>query len=100
MKRRRSNIDQTIHPASFALESLESHVAARALADSREPTAYHCGTCFLSGLPVMGRGQPNFIPNETMEDGPRGWVYKCPKHPDPSKEATVQDMIRSGLLGG
>jgi hypothetical protein len=99
-KRLRLSIDPSIHPGSFALDSVESRAAARALAESREPSEFHCGTCFLAGLPVMGSGQPDFIPNEKMEMGSRGWVYKCPKHTDPSKEATVQDMIRSGLLGG
>jgi hypothetical protein len=46
-------VGQNIHPASFALDSVESRAAARVLAESREPSTFHCGTCFLSGLPVM-----------------------------------------------
>ena len=45
----------------------------------------------------MGNDQADFTPNERMEKGAEGWVWKCPKHKDPSKEATVQALIKLGL---
>jgi hypothetical protein len=29
-----------------------------------------------------------------------GWVWSCSRHKDPSREAAVQALIKSGLLGG
>jgi hypothetical protein len=49
---------------------------------------------------VMDSHLPEFVPNENMERRPEGWVWKCSKHRDPSKEATVQALIKSGMLGG
>jgi hypothetical protein len=95
-----SVVGQSIHPGSFLLDSVESRAAARALGESREPSTYHCITCVLTGLMVMGSGQPDFTPNESLEKGPDGRVYKCAKHKDRSREATVQALIKSGLLGG
>jgi hypothetical protein len=97
---RTSAVGQSIHPGTFALDSIESRAAARVLAESQEPSIYQCGTCLLSGLPVMSAAQPDFIPTEGMEKESRGWVYTCAKHKDPSKEVTVQALIKSGLLGG
>jgi hypothetical protein len=48
----------------------------------------------------MNSGSPDFVPKEAMEKGRYGWVFKCRKHKDPSKEAGVQALIRSGLLRG
>lgn len=87
-------------PWSLPLGSVESRAAARALAERRESLPYHCSTCFLTGLVVMDSLRPEFVPNENMEKGPDGWVWKCSKHRDPSKEATVQALIKSGQLGG
>jgi hypothetical protein len=87
-------------PEDFALGSVESRAAARILAGSRESLPYHCSTCFLTGLGVMDSHRPEFVPNENMEKGPDGWIWKCPKHKDPSKEATVQALIKSGMLSG
>ena len=68
-------------------------------AESRESLPYRCSTCLLTGLLVMDSHRPEFIPNENMEKGPDGWVWKCPKHKDPSKEATAQALIKLGLWG-
>jgi hypothetical protein len=84
----------------FPVGSVASRAAARRLAGSREPLAYHCAACFLSGFRVMDCDRPEFVPTEGMEKGPDGWVWRCPKHKDPSKEATVQALVKSGLLGG
>jgi hypothetical protein len=46
----------------------------------------------------MDGHRPEFIPNKDMKKGPSGWVWRCSKHKDPSKEATVQALIKSGLL--
>jgi hypothetical protein len=85
---------------NLPLGSVESRAAARALAERRESLPYHCSTCFLAGLVVMDSRRPEFTPNENMEKGPDGWVWKCSKHRDPSKEATVQALIKSSQLGG
>ena len=87
-------------PSDFPLGSAESRAAARALAKHRESLPYRCSTCFLIGTGVMDSNRPEFVPNESMERGPDGWVWKCPKHKDPSKEATVQALIKSGMIGG
>jgi hypothetical protein len=87
-------------PANFPLGSIESRAEARALAESRESLPYRCSTCVLTGFPVIGNNDGDFTPNERMEKGSDGWVWKCPKHKDPSKEATVQALIKSGMLGG
>jgi hypothetical protein len=97
---RTSVVSQNLHPASFALDSVESRAAARILAESRESFPYQCAACFLSGLPVMGASEPDFIPSEGMKKGPHGWEHGCSKHKDPSREAAVQEMIKSGQLGG
>jgi hypothetical protein len=89
-----------VKPENFPLGSVESRAAARALAAGCEFLPYHCSTCFLTGIVVMDSHRVEFIPNENMEQGPEGWVWKCSKHRDPSKEATVQALIKSGLLGG
>jgi hypothetical protein len=89
-----------VKPADFPLGSVASRAAARALAEERESSPYQCSTCFLTGLGVMDSHRPEFIPNERMEKGPDGWIWKCPKHKDPSKEATVQALIKSGMLRG
>jgi hypothetical protein len=89
-----------VKPGNFPLSSVESRAAAQALADGRESLPYHCSTCFLTGLGVMDSHRQEFIPNEKMEKGPDGWFWKCPRHGDPSKEATVQALIKSGLSGG
>ena len=47
----------------------------------------------------MDSDRPEFVPTEGMEKGADGWVWRCPQHKDPSKEATVQALIKSGLLG-
>lgn len=86
-------------PADFPIGSVASRAAARKLAESRESLAYHCGACFLTGLGVMDSDRPEFVPNDAMEKGPDGWVWSCPKHKDPSREAAVQALIKSGLLG-
>ena len=93
-------INPGAHPGSFGLGSLESRAAARALVEARESAPYRCATCFLTGLVVMGSTQPNFVPKQDMEKGPDGWVYKCRKHKDPSKETSVQALIKSGLMKG
>jgi hypothetical protein len=85
---------------SLPLGSAESRAAVRAWAKRRESLPYHCSKCFLTGLVVMNSRRPEFIPDEDMEKGPDGWIWKCSKHPDPSKEATVRELIKSGLLGG
>jgi len=95
-----SALGPSVHPGCFALDSLESRAAARALAERRESLPYHCSTCLLTGLMVMDSNRPEFIPNEKMEKGPGGWFWKCPKHKDSSKEATVQALIKLGLWGG
>lgn len=86
-------------PADFPLGSVGSRAVARALAKERESLPYRCSTCLLTGLLVMGNNQSDFIPNGKMEKGPDGWVWKCPKHKDPSKEATVQALIKMGMWG-
>ena len=86
-------------PADFPLGSVKSRAVARSLAESRESLPYRCSTCLLTGLLVMDSHRPEFIPNEKMEKGPDGWVWKCPKHKDPSKEATAQALIKLGLWG-
>jgi len=48
----------------------------------------------------MDSHRPEFVPNENMEKGPDGWLWKCSIHKDPSKEATVQALIKSGMLSG
>lgn len=85
-------------PGNLPLGSVESRAAARALGERRESLPYHCSTCFLTGLAVMDGHRPEFIPNKDMKKGPNGWVWRCSKHEDPSKEATVQALIKSGLL--
>ena len=87
-------------PGNLPLGSVESRAAARALAEERESLPHHCSTCFLTGLVVMDSLHPDFIPNEDMEKGPDGWVWKCSKHRNSSKEATVQVLMKSGQLGG
>ena len=87
-------------PENLPLGSVVSRAAARVLAERRESLPYHCSTCFLTGLVVMDSHGPEFIPDEDMEKGPDGWVWSCSKHNDPSKETTVQALIKSGLLGG
>jgi hypothetical protein len=89
-----------VKPADFPLGSAESRAAARTLAKHRESLPYHCSICFLTGMGVMDRHLPEFVPNEDMEKTPEGWVWKCSKHKDPSKEATVQALIKSGMIGG
>lgn len=86
--------------ANFPLGSVESRAVARALAKERESLPYRCSTCVLTGLLVMDSHRPEFIPSEKMEKGPDGWVWKCPKHKDPSKEATVQALIKLGMREG
>jgi hypothetical protein len=90
-----------VKPGNLPLGSVESRAAARALAERRESLPYHCSTCFLTGLVVMDSRRPEFVPDEEMEKGPDGWwIWKCSKHRDPSKEVTVQALIKSGQLGG
>jgi hypothetical protein len=83
----------------FPVGSVASRAAARRVAESRESLAYHCAACFLTGFRVMDSDFPEFVPTEGMEKGPGGCVWRCPKHKDPSKEATVLALIKSGLLG-
>lgn len=90
----------SVHPGSFALGSLESRAAARVLAEWRETSTFHCSICFMSGLGIMDSNRPEFIPNENMERGPDGWTWKCPRHKDRSREATVQALMELGLMGG
>ena len=87
-------------PGNFPLGSVESRAAARILAKAREFLPFDCPACFMAGLVVMNSFSPDFIPREGMENGPHGWVYKCRKHKDGSKEAGVQALIKSGLLRG
>ena len=86
-------------PGNLHLGSIESRVAARALAERRESLPYHCSTCFLTGLVVMDNSRPEFIPNENMEKVPNGWwVWRCSRHSDPNKESTTQALTKSGHL--
>jgi hypothetical protein len=85
-----------VNPADFPLGSIESRVAARAVAESLEPSTFHCAACFLTV--AVGSNSQDFVPKDSMEKGPDGWIWRCPKHRDPSREATVQALMKSGLL--
>ena len=87
-----------MNPGKFSLGSVESRAAARAMGERRESAPYHCSTCFLTGLVVMDSLRAEFLPDEDMKKRPDGWVWKCSKHGDPSKEATIQALIKSGLI--
>ena len=87
-----------VNPTDFPVGSVASRAAARTLAESRESLAYHCGACFLTGLGVMDSERPEFVPNDAMEKVSEGWIWRCPKHKDPTREATVQALVKSGLL--
>lgn len=86
------------HPGHFALGSLASRAAARSLAESRESSGYHCPTCVLTGLWAGDESVPEFTPTKDMEMRSDGYYWKCSRHKDPSKEAVVQALIKSGLL--
>lgn len=86
------------HPGHFALGSLESRAAARSLAESRESSGYHCPACLLTGLWAGDGFVLGFTPTKNMERRSDGYYWKCSRHKDPSKEAVVQALIRSGLL--
>ena len=83
-------------PGDFPLGSIESRVVARAVAESLEPSTFHCAACFLTV--VVDSNRLDLVPNDAMEKGPDGWIWRCPKHKDPSREATVQALLKSGLL--
>ena len=85
-----------MNPGDFPLWSIESRVAARAVAELLEPSTFHCAACFLTV--VVGSNKPDFVPKDAMEKGPDGWITRCPTHRDPSREATVQALMKSGLL--
>ncbi len=85
-----------MNPGDFPLGSVESRAAARAVAESLEPSTFRCAACFLAV--VVGNNRPDFVPNDAMENGPDGRTWRCPKHRDPSREATVQALMKSGLL--
>jgi hypothetical protein len=85
-------------PSDFPLGSIESRAAARARKESLVHSTYHCAECFLTGFQVMESDQPGFVPTRGMEKQGDIWIWRCPKHIDPSKEATVQALIKSGLL--
>ena len=85
-----------MNPGDFRLGSIESRVAARAVAESLEPSTFHCAACFL--YVVVGGKRPDFVPNDGMEKEPDDWISRCPRHRDPSREATVQALMKSGLL--
>jgi hypothetical protein len=87
-----------VKPGDFTLGSIESRAAARAVAESLEPSTFHYAACFLTGFGVLDSDGPDFVPSDAMEKGPDGWIWRCPKHKDPSKEATVQALMKSGLL--
>jgi len=85
-----------VNPGDFPLGSIESRVAARVVAELLEPSTFRCAACFLTV--VVGSNKPDFVPNDAMEKGPDGWIARCPTHRDPSREATVQALMKSGLL--
>ncbi len=85
-----------MNPGDFPVGSIESRAVARAVAESLEPSTFHCAACFLA-VAVDGH-RPDFVPNDATEKGPDGRIWRCPKHRDPSREATVQALMKSGLL--
>ena len=85
-----------MNPGDFPLGSIESRVAARSVTELLEPSTFRCAACFLTV--VVGSDKPDFVPNDAMEKGPDGWIGRCPRHRDPSREATVQALMKSGLL--
>jgi hypothetical protein len=89
-----------MNPSDFPLGTIESRAAARARKASIVNSTYHCGVCFLTGFQVVDSDRPDFVPTLGMEKHGGIWIWRCPKHIDPSKEAAVQALIRSGLLEG
>jgi len=85
-----------MNPGDFPLGSIESRAAARVVAQSLEPSTFHCAACFLTV--VVNSNRPDFVPNDGMKEGADGWYRRCPKHKDPSREVTVQALLKSGLL--
>ena len=85
-----------MNPGDFPLGSIESRVAARSVAESSEPSTFYCAACFLTV--VVDSNGTDFVPNNAVGKGPDGWIARCPTHRDPSREATVQALMKSGLL--